>query len=84
VAVTDAYERSCALTRERTLPILDLGYVTIATDGKFEVGNRLREDFENGQHYYQMHGQSLWLPNDPRSQPSRKALEWHQSNRFLG
>ena len=114
VTVTDAYERRCALTRERTLPILDaahirayasgggheitnglllrtdihrlfdLGYVTVSTDGKFEVGNRLREDFENGQHYYQMHGQNLWLPGDPRLQPSRQALEWHQSHRFLG
>jgi putative restriction endonuclease len=114
VAVTDAYERRCALTRERTLPILDaahirayasgggheianglllrtdihrlfdLGYVTVSTDKRFEVGNRLREDFENGQHYYQMHGQSLWLPGDARLQPSRQALEWHQSHRFLG
>jgi putative restriction endonuclease len=114
VAVTDAYERRCALTRERTLPILDaahiraygsgggheitnglllrtdihrlfdLGYVTAATDGRFEVGKRLHEDFENGQHYYQMHGQSLWQPNDRRLRPSREVLEWHQSHRFLG
>jgi hypothetical protein len=31
-----------------------------------------------------MRGRSLWLPNDPRLQPSRQALEWHQFNRFLG
>jgi len=114
VAVTDAYERRCALTRERTLPILDaahirayasgggheitnglllrtdihrlfdLGYVTVSTDGHFEVGRRLREDFENGQHYYQMHGKSLWMPPDPRLHPSRPTLEWHQTKRFLG
>ena len=76
-----AYERRCALTRERTLPILDaahirayaagddheiknglllrtdihrlfdLGYVTVSTDGLFEVGKRLKDDFENGKHY---------------------------------
>jgi putative restriction endonuclease len=103
VAVTDAYGRRCALTGERTLPILDaahirayaaggaheianglllrtdihrlfdLGYVTVSTDGRFEVGRRLREDFGNGQHYYQMHGQTLWMPSDPRLRPSRAA-----------
>jgi len=36
---------------------LDLGYVTISTDGRFEVGRRLRDDYENGLHYYAMHGQ---------------------------
>jgi predicted restriction endonuclease len=114
VAVTDAYGRRCALTGERTLPILDaahiqayaeggaheianglllrtdihrlfdLGYVTVSTDGRFDVGRRLRDDFENGQHYYQMHGQALALPRDPRFRPSLQALEWHQSYRFLG
>ena len=82
VAVTDVYQRSCAVTRERTLPILDaahirpfaeggehdvanglllrtdvhrlfdLGYVTVSTDARFEVGRRLRDDFENGRPYY--------------------------------
>ena len=64
--------------------LFDLGYVTIASNGRFEVGKRLREDFENGQHYYQMHGQSLWMPPNPSSRPSREALEWHQNYRFLG
>ena len=85
----------CAVTGERTLPILDaahiqpyseggehnvtnglllrtdihrlfdLGYVTVSSGGRFEVGRRLREDFENGRHYYAMHG--LSLPLDPDS-----------------
>lgn len=114
VAVTDAYGRRCALTGERTLPILDaahirayeaggghevanglllrtdihrlfdVGYVTVSADGRFEVGRRLKDDFENGRHYYAMHGQPLSLPKDSRFRPSRQALEWHQSNRFLG
>jgi putative restriction endonuclease len=57
--------------------------VTVSTDGRFEVGRRLREDFENGQHYYRMHGQTVWMPTNPQLRPSRKALEWHQSHRFL-
>jgi len=63
--------------------LFDLGYVTVSTDGRFEVGRRLREDFENGQHYYRMHGQTVWMPTNPQLAPSRKALEWHQSHRFL-
>jgi putative restriction endonuclease len=63
--------------------LFDLGYVTVTSDGHFEVGNRLREDFENGRDYYAMHGEQVAFPSDPREQPSRDALQWHQSNRFL-
>lgn len=114
VAVTDVYRRRCALTGEKTLPILDaahirpyaeggphdvtnglllrtdvhrlfdLGYVTVSSDGCFEVSRRLREDFENGRHYYEMHGRELAMPTDRRNRPAREALEWHQTNRFLG
>jgi putative restriction endonuclease len=114
IAVTDVYQRRCAVTRERTLPILDaahirpyaeggghnvtnglllrtdihrlfdLGYVTVSTDGRFEVGKRLKDDFENGRHYYDMQGRQISLPRDPQQRPSREALEWHQNQRFLG
>jgi hypothetical protein len=47
-------------------------------------GRRLKDDFENGRHYYAMHGKALSLPLDPRQHPAREALEWHQTNRFLG
>ena len=114
VAVTDFYERRCAVTGEKTLPILDaahirpfaaggahavsnglllrtdvhrlfdLGYVTVSDEGRFEVGLRLREDFENGRDYYSMHGRSIFLPADSRYRPEKDALHWHQTNRFLG
>lgn len=114
VAITDAYGRRCALTGEKTLPILDaahiqpydagglhevqngvllrtdvhrlfdLGYVTIADDHRFVVGKRLKEDFTNGKHYYAMHGQTITPPKSPTMAPSRDALRWHQSQRFLG
>jgi predicted restriction endonuclease len=44
--------------------LFDLGYVTISRDARFEVGRRLNEHFENGRHYYAMHGQALWLPEN--------------------
>ncbi len=114
VSVTDLYQRRCAVTGEKTLPILDaahirpyadggdhtvtnglllrtdvhrlfdLGYVTVSSDGRFEVGRRLKEDFENGRHYYEMHGRELAKPRELDERPTREALEWHQTNRFLG
>jgi putative restriction endonuclease len=106
--------RRCAVTGERTLPILDaahirpygqggehditnglllrtdihrlfdLGYVTVTTGGTFEVGRRLREDFENGKHYYAMHGRPIFSPPRLSERPKQELLEWHQTNRFLG
>ena len=52
--------------------LFDLGYVTVSSGGRFEVGRRLREDFENGHHYYAMHGQQLSLPLDARQHPARE------------
>jgi putative restriction endonuclease len=114
IGVTDVYQRRCAVTGERTLPILDaahirpygaggeheitnglllrtdvhrlfdLGYVTVSGDGRFEVGRRLKEDFENGRLYYEMHGRPITPPREVDHRPSLDSLEWHQANRFLG
>jgi len=64
--------------------LFDLGYVPVSNEGRFEVGRRLKEDFENGRHYYAMQGQSILTPSHPEQRPKREALEWHQTNRFLG
>ena len=96
IGVTSVYQRRCAVTGERTLPILDaahirpygaggdheitnglllrtdvhrlfdLGYVTVSGDGRFQVGRRLKDEFENGRHYYSMHGQRITHPTMPR------------------
>jgi putative restriction endonuclease len=114
IGVTGVYQRRCAVTGERTLPILDaahirpygeggdheitngllirtdvhrlfdLGYVTVSREGRFEVGRRLKEDFENGRLYYGMHGRQITLPDDVTQRPARNMLEWHQANKFLG
>jgi putative restriction endonuclease len=110
--LADVYQRRCAVTGEKTLPILDaahirpfgdggeheisnglllrtdirrlfdLGYVTVSNDGRFEVGRRLKDDFENGRHYYTMQGQPLLMPPRLEQRPGREFLEWHQQNRF--
>jgi len=112
VAVMDGFGRRCAVTGERTLPILDaahikpwneggenrpgnglllrtdihrlfdLGYVTISREHRFEVSPRLREDYENGREYYDLHGRPLRVPADPAFLPNSQALEWHHANRW--
>ena len=114
LAVTDGYGRRCAVSGERTLPILDaahikayaaagdhqpdnglllrtdihrlfdLGYVTVSEDMRFEVSSRLRADFQNAKHYYDLHGTGLRPPERAFPPPSREALGWHRENRFLG
>jgi len=114
LAVTDAYERRCAVSGEKTLPILDaahirsfgaggehdpanglllrtdihrlfdLGYVTVSEDHRFEVSHRLKADFDNGRHYYDLHGAVLRSPQRGYAGPSTEAIVWHHENRYLG
>jgi putative restriction endonuclease len=114
LSITDNYERRCAVSGEKTLPILDaahirayeaggdhspsnglllrtdihrlfdLGYVTVAPDGRFEVSRRLKADFDNGRHYYELHGTVVRLPRSQESVPSPESLAWHRENRYLG
>ena len=113
IRVLDAYGRRCAVTGERSIPVLDAahiqpylgpesnhiqnglslrtdihrlydaGYATVTPDYKFEVSSRLRDDFENGEVYYQLAGRKLaFVPREPALRPSPKALEWHATNVF--
>jgi putative restriction endonuclease len=114
ILVTDAYDRRCAISGERTLPILDaahihsyseggthegsngvllrtdihklfdLGYVTIDENMKFVVSGRLKSDFDNGKHYYDLQGREVRPPRMPTAAPSVDALRWHRENKFLG
>ncbi|MFH6780881.1 MULTISPECIES: HNH endonuclease [Methylobacterium] len=114
LAVTDSYERRCAVSGERTLPILDaahihpfadggthevanglllrtdihrlfdLGYVTVSEDYHFEVSRRLKADFDNGRHYYALHGQPLRSPRRGATKPSDEVLLWHREHRYRG
>jgi putative restriction endonuclease len=113
VRVLDAYDRRCAVTGERSLPVLDAahiqpylgpdsnhvqnglslradihrlydqGYVTVTPQLRFEVSRRLREDYENGQVYYDLAGMQLRVtPKRRADRPSTAALEWHAANMF--
>lgn len=114
LAVTDAYERRCAVSGEKTLPILDaahirsfgeggqhdpanglllrtdihrlfdLGYVTVSQDCRFEVSQRLKADFDNGRHYYDLHGAKIRMPRRGYDAPAAESLAWHREHRYLG
>jgi putative restriction endonuclease len=114
ILVTDTYRRHCAVTGERTLPVLqaahirpvtagglhqvnnglllrsdlhtlfDRGYVTVTPDHHFRVSRRLRDEWQNGQVYYELDGREVWVPDDDRWLPSREALEWHTDTVFKG
>lgn len=114
VIVTDAYQRRCAITREKTLPALeaahiqpfsengpnrvdnglllrsdihrlfDSGYVTVTTDHHFEVSNRIKEEFDNGEQYRIFHRHEIHMPPDPQFKPSPEFLSWHNENVFRG
>jgi putative restriction endonuclease len=114
VLVTDTYERRCAVTGEKALPVLqaahirpvsehgahrvdngllfrsdihtlfDRGYMTVTPDRRVRVSGRLKRDFDNGEHYYQLAGTEIWLPRHLEDHPNREFLEWHGDSVYLG
>jgi len=64
--------------------LFDRGYVTVDENHRFVVGQRLREEFDNGRSYYGLHGQHLTLPADVRRHPDLDALAWHRQSAFVG
>ncbi|MGH7462230.1 MAG: HNH endonuclease, partial [Longimicrobiales bacterium] len=99
VAVTEAYQRQCAITRERALPALeaahirpfaetekhyvkhglllrsdvhrlfDAGYLTVTPEYRVEASPRMRDDFNDGESYLQLHGSGIWVPGDTGLKP---------------
>jgi putative restriction endonuclease len=58
--------------------LFDLGYLTVTLDHKVKVSRRIREEFENGKHYYAFDDQPLQvLPKLESDLPAREFLEWH-------
>lgn len=114
ILVTDSYQRMCAVTGEKILPVLqaahirpvssgglhtvdnglllrsdvhtlfDRGYVTVHPDLRLGVSRRLRDDFDNGQYYFQFDGEPIALPTRPQDRPDAEALEWHSDSVFRG
>lgn len=57
--------------------LFDLGYVTVRPDYSFEVGQRLRTEYQNGKVYYELHGRRVRVPDRPADRPSEEFLTYH-------
>lgn len=80
-----AHEASNGILFRRDIhSLFDAGYVTVTPDLRFEVSGRIREEFENGRHYYDLHGHALTAPDRPDWRPDPAKLAWHNEHRFLG
>ncbi len=80
-----AHEPSNGVLLRRDLhSLFDAGYVTITASLRFEVGPRIREEFDNGKHYYARHVREIDLPTNVRWRPNPKVLRWHNEERFNG
>ncbi|MGB5894284.1 MAG: HNH endonuclease [Ignavibacteriaceae bacterium] len=115
ILVTGAYNRKCAISGEKALPVLqaahikpfneqgpnsvnnglllrsdlhilfDRGYLTATPENKIEVSRRIKEEFNNGKHYYAFHGKELYaLPKIIEDRPSLDFIRWHNENIFRG
>ncbi|MEX0808807.1 MAG: HNH endonuclease [Dongiaceae bacterium] len=71
------------LLRRDIHSLFDAGYVTITPDLHFEVSRSIQEEFDNGKHYYALHGKSIELPANAACRPDANALAWH-NEQFKG
>ena len=63
--------------------LFDRGYMTVTRDHRVEASLRLREDFDNGEEYSQMHGRRLEIvPRAEDERPAPEFIEWHNNNVF--
>jgi putative restriction endonuclease len=72
------------LMRRDVYSLFDSGCVTITLELRFEVSGRIREEFSNGRHYYELHGNPIAVPERAILRPDRAALEWHNERVFRG
>ena len=62
--------------------LFDKGYVTVTPDHRFRASRKLKDDFHNGEEYFRLQGNSIWLPKNSDFQPKREFLEWHSDTIF--
>ena len=80
-----AHEAQNGLLLRRDIhSLFDAGYVTVTPSLHFEVSRRIREEFENGRHYYALHGHEIAAPTELTHRPDHTALSWHNEHCFRG
>jgi len=76
--------RNGLLLRRDIHSLFDAGYVTVTPDLRFEVSRCIKEEFENGRHYYELHGKPIAAPADALRRPDLEALRWHNEHAYRG
>lgn len=76
--------RNGLLLRRDLHSLFDAGYVTVTPTLHFEVSRRIKEEFDNGRHYYALHGQPIALPKEAAQRPDPEALRWHNEQCYRG
>lgn len=71
------------LLRSDIHALLDAGYITITPELRIQLSPRFAEEFGTESDYFRLNGTRIQVPHDPAFHPSRAALEWHNTNRFL-
>lgn len=56
--------RNSLLVRRDIHSLFNAGYVAVALDLRFEVSRCNKEEFDDGWHYYELHGKSIFAPDD--------------------
>lgn len=64
--------------------LFDDGYVTITSDFRVEVSQRIHKEFHNGRDYYALSGSRLVLPARLEERPAPEFVEYHQEHVYLG
>jgi putative restriction endonuclease len=76
--------RNGLLLRRDIHSLFDTGYVMVTPDLYFEVSRRIKEEFDNGRHYYELHGKQIFAVADARRRPDPDALRWHNEHAYRG
>jgi len=62
----------------------DAQFLSPTPEHRVQVSRRLKADFDNGEHYYELEGSALWIPRRADAQPRADLLEWHADTVFKG
>jgi putative restriction endonuclease len=72
------------LLRSDLHTLFDRGYVTVTPEHRFEVSKHIKEEFENGDEYYALHGREIFVPKKIVLQPAGENLAWHNEKVYKG
>lgn len=71
------------LLRSDVHTLYDKGYLGVDPKHRLLVSPRLRKEFDNGEEFYELHGEQITVPPRRVDRPNPEFLEWHLDTVFL-